>query len=434
MEQILQQLEQLRLISGNEQLAKLEEFKSDLLKEILAYTYDTNKKYKIDEGKYNKISSNSTPCNELTLDVWNQFKTILDKLAEKRSAKDTEVELIKALIEANQEATFLKMVLFKDLRLNMNIKKIQKVWPEFLNAPQVQLANSFKGNSFSNNYYSRKLDGVRCYYLDKVPMSRNNKPHKAAPLSHITEQLENILDQFNDWVLDGEIIYLNSDGTEDFKKAISLARSDERNVLCSNLYFVIFDMIPKTEFISKQAYKPFEQEYDTMKTLLKATQERVSWYLTESPNLLIIKQVGDEGLKDLQMNRFQYNWEGLMLRDGDACYEYKRSNKLLKLKQMQDTEVELVGMEEGHGKHENLLGAFITNYKGYSLKIGSGFSDEQRAHYWQNKETYIGKTVKVKYFEETVNQQGGESLRFPVFLCFRDTETMEEYLTLQEEN
>lgn len=38
--------------------------------------------------------------------------------------------------------------------------------------------------------------------------------------------------------------------------------------------------------------------------------------------------------------------------------------------------------------------------------------------------------VKVQYFEKTTNQDGNESLRFPVFLAFRDPNTMEEFLTL----
>ena len=60
-----------------------------------------------------------------------------------------------------------------------------------------------------------------------------------------------------------------------------------------------------------------------------------------------------------------------------------------------------------------------SNYKGNKLKVGSGFSDEQRNYYWNNPNEIIGKTVTIKYKEETKNKNGGESLQFPVWVTTR---------------
>ena len=430
MEKVIEQLEILRHFTGNTQLGYLSTFKSDLLKEILEYTYNPHKKYKIDEGKYDKITT--TIGNKLSLhqEDWNDFKSLLDTLAEKKSATDKDVLAIKTFIDKYEEADFLKMVLFKDLRLNMNIKKFQKVWPNFCVEPQVQLAQKFEGVKYPYSLYSRKLDGLRAYYKDGVAISRTNKPHKTEPLAHITAQLKQFVD-YDAWVYDGEIIYLNPDGTEDFTKAISLARSDNRTPECDNLYYCIFDMIQKEAFENKTPdVATFKDEYTTMKAHLGIVEEKRDWYVTSQPNILLLKQVDETGLEELQQNRIKYNYEGIMIRNADAHYEYKRSNNIRKIKEMQDTEVKLLGMEAGTGKFANTLGAMVADYNGYELKIGSGFSDEQRKHYWQHRDEYVGKYVKVKYFEKTVNQQGGESLRFPIFLCFRDPETMEEFLTL----
>lgn len=430
MEKVIEQLEILRHFTGNTQLGYLSTFKSDLLKEILEYTYNPHKKYKIDEGKYDKITT--TIGNKLSLhqEDWNDFKSFLDTLAEKKSATDKDVLAIKTFIDKYEEADFLKMVLFKDLRLNMNIKKFQKVWPNFCVEPQVQLAQKFEGVKYPYSLYSRKLDGLRAYYKDGVATSRTNKPHKTEPLAHITAQLKQFVD-YDIWVYDGEIIYLNPDGTEDFTKAISLARSDNRTPECDNLYYCIFDMIQKEAFENKTPdVATFKDEYTRMKAHLGIVEEKRDWYVTSQPNILLLKQVDETGLEELQQNRIKYNYEGIMIRNADAHYEYKRSNNIRKIKEMQDTEVKLLGMEAGTGKFANTLGAMVADYNGYELKIGSGFSDEQRKHYWQHRDEYVGKYVKVKYFEKTVNQQGGESLRFPIFLCFRDPETMEEFLTL----
>lgn len=430
MEKVIEQLEILRHFTGNTQLGYLSIFKSDLLKEILEYTYNPHKKYKIDEGKYDKITT--TIGNKLSLhqEDWNDFKSFLDTLAEKKSATDKDVLAIKTFIDKYEEADFLKMVLFKDLRLNMNIKKFQKVWPNFCVEPQVQLAQKFEGVKYPYSLYSRKLDGLRAYYKDGVVISRTNKPHKTEPLAHITAQLKQFVD-YDTWVYDGEIIYLNPDGTEDFTKAISLARSDNRTPECDNLYYCIFDMIQKEAFENKTPdVATFKDEYTRMKAHLGIVEEKRDWYVTSQPNILLLKQVDETKLEELQQNRIKYNYEGIMIRNADAHYEYKRSNNIRKIKEMQDTEVKLLGMEAGTGKFANTLGAMVADYNGYELKIGSGFSDEQRKHYWQHRDEYVGKYVKVKYFEKTVNQQGGESLRFPIFLCFRDPETMEEFLTL----
>ena len=430
MEKVIEQLEILRHFTGNTQLGYLSTFKSDLLKEILEYTYNPHKKYKIDEGKYDKITT--TIGNKLSLhqEDWNDFKSFLDTLAEKKSATDKDVLAIKTFIDKYEEADFLKMVLFKDLRLNMNIRKFQRVWSNFCVEPQVQLAQKFEGVKYPYSLYSRKLDGLRAYYKDGIAISRTNKPHKTEPLAHITAQLKQFVD-YDTWVYDGEIIYLNPDGTEDFTKAISLARSDNRTPECDNLYYCIFDMIQKEAFENKTPdVATFKDEYTRMKAHLGIVEEKRDWYVTSQPNILLLKQVDETGLEELQQNRIKYNYEGIMIRNADAHYEYKRSNNIRKIKEMQDTEVKLLGMEAGTGKFANTLGAMVADYNGYELKIGSGFSDEQRKHYWQHRDEYVGKYVKVKYFEKTVNQQGGESLRFPIFLCFRDPETMEEFLTL----
>ena len=109
------------------------------MREVLEYTLDTGKKYKITEKKYDKatlplfnINLISLDMNQpLTLDLWQKLTAELDYLASVKSAKDEDVQRIKNIIEPCAEREFLKMVLFKDLRLGMDRKKVQKVYPDF---------------------------------------------------------------------------------------------------------------------------------------------------------------------------------------------------------------------------------------------------------------------------------------------------------------
>jgi DNA ligase-1 len=112
------------------------------------------------------------------------------------------------------------------------------------------------------------------------------------------------------------------------------------------------------------------------------------------------------------------NWEGFMLRK-DVVYEGKRTKNLLKVKTFHDAEYTVTGVDYGpmsvvrNGKEvqETMLSQVWINHKGHEVKVGSGFNQEQRIKYMT--ENIIGKTITVQYFEETKNDKGGISLRFP---------------------
>lgn len=435
MQDILSIIHELRNLSGNAQIEFLKKHKDNmLLKEVLLYTYNPDKTYKIDECKYNKAEIGGSHQLGFTIGFWLNFIEKLEILNNQKGVTDEDVCKIKYYIETflPEYAEFLKQILFKDLRLNMGIKKFQKVWSDFCTAPQVQLAKMYEGQYFTNGYYSRKLDGVRCYFKNGVMYTRTNKPQKVEPIKHIVEQLKCIPD-YEKYVFDGELLYINTDtATEDFKKTVSLVRSDNRTKECDGICFVIFDIIPFECFENKIPFVSFSEEYKKMLEMFDIEEECTSWYTTKFNNILIIRQVSDpEDINNLQSKCKQFNWEGLMYRNGDTSYEYKRTKNLLKIKEMKDTELKLVRVESGTGKYHDFLGAFYVEYKDNLVKVGSGFTEEQRKEYWINAGKYLDKYVKVKYFEESCDKEGKPSLRFPVFMCFRDQETGEEFFKIE---
>lgn len=113
--------------------------------------------------------------------------------------------------------------------------------------------------------------------------------------------------------------------------------------------------------------------------------------------------------------------EGIMINISDAPYEAKRTKNLLKVKAMQDCDLKIVGFEEGTGKNKGTLGAVIVDYKGFKVKVGSGFTDEDRRYFWENRDQLLGRVITVQYFEETTNKKDNSlSLRFPVFVDLRE--------------
>jgi DNA ligase-1 len=73
--------------------------------------------------------------------------------------------------------------------------------------------------------------------------------------------------------------------------------------------------------------------------------------------------------------------EGLVLQHRDARYTVGRSPTLLKYKPYDDAEARVVAYTAGTGKYLGRLGALIVRRPdGLQFRIGSGFSDAQRAH------------------------------------------------------
>ena len=298
---------------------------------------------------------------------------------------------------------------------------------------QVQLAKPYDHKYLTKfnglGYYSRKFDGKRMYYLDDIAYSRDNKICRPAPIAHITAQIS-ACRELRDFVTDGEVLYFNEDYSENFKKAISLTSRIERSPECERLYYVIFDLIHSGFFRVEEEYEAFANTYEKLKVKLEAEpiEGRCDLLKTKLPNVYIAKQSND--LFEFTNHPQYKDWEGLMLRDAGAPYQYKRTDKLLKIKQWQDIECKVVGVKAGIGKHLGRLGALIVDYKGYVVAVGSGFNDQEREILWRelkeggrlydslvNGELYI----KVKYFEESQDADGNISLRFPTYLCFRDT-------------
>jgi DNA ligase-1 len=438
MYEVINQIDELRKLTGNAQLDYLRSVKSDLLKEILDYTYNPDKMYKVDECKLALVTIKKGLIarklkNDFTVQDWNEFTAILDELSEKREADLNDVRKLKYFITGYSSLDaqqLMSMVVAKDLRLNLGIKKLQTIWPDFCNKPEVQLAENYKGEIFTNGLYSRKFDGKRMYIMDGVAYSRSNKPCKIAPIQHILQQLPLYM---RTTVLDGEILYFDDKGNEDFQKGISLTSSDERTLDCNNLYYVIFDAMESAKFKDKEWELPFSEEYKMICELLEAKDSDKFGYSvldTLAPNILIARQ--DSQRDKLQSLCNLNKWEGLMYRNADAPYEFKRTRNLLKIKSMQDGEFMLAGLSEGTGKNKNKLGALNIKYQGNIVGVGSGFTDEDRELIWSNSKLFLSTVftenfdVKVQYFEQTTDAKGNPSLRFPVFLCFRHKETKEE--------
>ena len=111
--------------------------------------------------------------------------------------------------------------------------------------------------------------------------------------------------------------------------------------------------------------------------------------------------------------------EGLMLNT-DVPYIRSRHRGILKVKRFYTMDLPIIGIEEGTGRLRGKLGALVLDFKGNEVKVGTGFSDEQREDFWNGYVDLANCLCEVKYKEISCDKNTGkESLQFPVFVRIR---------------
>jgi ATP-dependent DNA ligase len=267
-------------------------------------------------------------------------------------------------------------------------------------------------NFFANNIL---VHNCRCICIvngEEVRFfSRNGK--EFLTLGKVADEIRRL--GITDLVLDGEICLINEDGSDDFQGILKQIQRKDHTI--ENPKYQIFDILQAKEFSG-------EEESPLFSTRIES---RVKWLgdLASSSILEMLPQVrikDEAALEELKAQSKDSNWEGLIARK-DTQYSSGRSKHMLKIKEFFDAEYVVTGLIMGpqriivNGKEveEEMLSAVTINHNGSQVQVGSGFTLDQRRHYYKNTQDILGMTIGVQYFEETVDQHGNNSLRFPVF-------------------
>jgi DNA ligase-1 len=120
-------------------------------------------------------------------------------------------------------------------------------------------------------------------------------------------------------------------------------------------------------------------------------------------------------LLDLLGIYLEQGYEGQMLRVSDSLYEGKRSKNLIKHKEFEDDEFEIVSIEEGKGNWAGAAKRVEIRLKdGTTQFSGVRGSFDMLKDLLYNANDYIGTDVTVRYQNKTEDGK----LRFPVIVAF----------------
>ena len=385
-------------------------------KNILLYTYHPL-------WQYNVTSDNLKKKNHLVArkNEYKNFFDLLDALKSRQITGHDAISAVNSFIEHYSEyEELIHCIIDKDLKTRAGDKIINKAIADHIPEFSVALADKYDPNivDWKDGWYvSRKIDGARCIAIvdnngDATFYSRTGKEFDTLDIVRGGIKALGV----SNVVFDGELCLVDDDGNEDFQGIMKQLKKKDHTI--PNPSYKIFDMISHDEFYSKKGdkNKTYTHRYNNLREVMK------------NNSCVCLSVLGQELIKDDDhfaewTKRSQdYSWEGLMLR-ADEPYKGKRSKDLLKYKSFSDDEYEVVDVEMGPFRYvkdgaeyeETMLSCVMIQHKGYTVRVGSGFSIEQRKEFYKSPKKILGNIITVQYFSESENQDGGLSLRFPTF-------------------
>ena len=264
---------------------------------------------------------------------------------------------------------------------------------------------------------SPKLDGVRAIVRDGVVLSRALKP---IPNKWVQQRFSH-LEHF-----DGELIVGASNHPDVLRTTTSGVMRVEGE---PDVSFHVFDHVENHARLYTVRYDLLEEDTEI--------------------NVFVVPQ--HELMNTFELNAFEHEvlaegYEGVMLRRPDAPYKFGRSTAregyLLKVKRFHDDEFEIVGFEEemfnaneattselGRTKRSShkankipkgRLGALVLKYGDTTFNCGTGFNDAERERIWAERDSYLGKLAKIKYFAHGIK----DVPKLSSFLGIRDVRDM----------
>lgn len=390
--------------------------KYESLKEIIRFTYDKNIIFSVTSKNYKKFSKNQKKAKPTIINNYNNFYKLLLDLSKRIITGDKALLYIYDFIKRHKEyEDVILNIIDKNLKIRLNTSLINSVFKDLIKTFQVALANKFNIKHINKTddkwYISRKLDGIRCLVhinvINKEIKCYSRQGKEFHTLNKLKNEIIKNIKYFKEnYFLDGELVVMENN-KEDFKGIMEIIR--KKNHTIQNPLYYCFDIIKEQDFYNKLSDDIFEDRYIKLNKIINNNFKYI--------NILDQVEYTEQKLEEYCKSSKKNEWEGLIIRK-NTNYEGKRTNNLLKFKEMLDDEYTVIGMETGNFRYINqdtgleeeieTLSAVIIDYN--DTKVGSGFSIKERMEYYNNPGKIIGKIITVKYFEKTT-----DSLRFPVF-------------------
>lgn len=367
------------------------------LRQVIYYAYEPTLNYFI-----KKVPPKRLPGHGNFSDA--HVFLVLDELNARVVTGDAAKTLVQSTLDRLDPecADLFTRILKRDLRIGVASKGFHQVFPDLLTRFDVMLASPY---TFAEGpmLVSPKIDGMRI--LARVDR-RNTKVDFFTRNGKIVDTLNHVSDTLLRFEYPEDLFWVDGEGTAPggFAESISALRKKDSE---AKGIFNVFDILPSTIETTRSAHERYD---DLLKSVIQT--EHVSCV----PSIL---STSHAQTMDLYAQFRDQGFEGAIVKDPAAGYQLKRSKAWLKIKPTETLDLPVVSAFEGEGKYVGMLGGLTVDYNGVPVRVGSGFSDQDRQVLWAiwmtDPEQLKRKMLEVSFHEVTPDG----SLRHPRAKRFR---------------
>lgn len=406
----------------SEKINVLKKHDNKFFRWLINATYDPFKMYHI-KFKKSEIPEPGDGHIELFEAHVKKLLAFCEKSMSPKQNREKVIEVLKYFDKGSQD--LLLGVLEKNWKSGIGTKTILKVFPGIVPTFEVQLANTYNSDkNYKNNKWisSFKLDGLRCISLRQNGEWRcySRKGHEFYTVEHIKKDLEKLYEIYGYTFYDGEL-YKHGLKFEEIQGPVMAFTAGQAEGVEYHI------------FVCGQA-EDFLNGVDNMEMTMGIND--TEWIKVVEQDIIETKEIYDTLEK-----AFELGYEGIMLKNPEKLYDFKRSDAIVKVKKGKDAEsseeivsdcvvtgivvddfpVVLEVVKEPFDSMEEvevrkvletktlLVKLWVLQQDGVSCKVGSGFDLPFRYKYTENPEEIIGKVVEIRH------QKWGKNgrMRFP---------------------
>lgn len=386
---------------------------NELFKQCLKFLLDPNVVTGLSTKKLNKKLKYQFIVSP-NISILKMFKYLEDF----NTGTDDDIKTIQMFCKHQTEDEEFWLKFFaKKVKLGMDVKTANKVYPGFIVTHDIMLASKYEGKLKEDVSMSLKLDGIRMSIVtingETKALSRQGK--EITGIDYIIEEYKDL--GLSQYFIDGEIIRVNNENLpsdENFRLTTQIVNSKSENK--EGLEFIVFDITPMEDYINHISKLTYKERLNIMGDIIGIKGK----YISLVKKYGITNNVNDiSGMLDEVVSN---GFEGLILNSVNSTYEFgKRPKSLMKVKKFSEADVYCYDIFEGEGRLKGTLGGikckFKYNNQVCEVEVGSGFNDSQRKLIFENPDLIKNKVVAIKFFEVSKNATTNNySLRFPIFI------------------
>jgi ATP-dependent DNA ligase len=254
-----------------------------------------------------------------------------------------------------------------------------------------------------------KLDGVRCltYIKNEEVVNQSRQLKYFNNLSHINDELKTILKDNSNIVFDGELYNHNISFNQiaGIVKKEKLKNEDHEKL--KEIEYHIYDC-----FFQDDKNVLFKDRNIFLENLKNNKWKYVKIVSTE------ICKTKEDVVNTFHKKFFLNKYEGVILRNIESIYEFRRTKNLQKFKIFSDDEFEIINFKEGTGHDKNTVIWKCKTKDNKEFDVRPIGTVKERSELLKNADKNIGKMLTVTYQE--LSEFGVP--RFPVGKHIRDYE------------